>query len=277
MFTSAESVLGRARLAYVAVALLVYIASVPLSAWRWRAILRGLNERLPLGRLMLVNLAGTFVNNVTPGARAGGEVCRIAALTRMRLTAVTGAASVAYERLSELPAVAALVLIGAASVSPRSAYPIAATIAVAACALGIAAFVIRRLAVGSRWLESTRTVRIAPSALAAGAAMSVLLWTLDVLRLRMAAATMRASIDLPQAAALAALTIAAGWVPTIGGLGAIEGGLIGGLIAFGVAPADAAAITAIERVISYGLATIAGGAAMAALGGGGVWKAVRAR
>ena len=48
-----------------------------------------------------------------------------------------------------------------------------------------------------------------------------------------------------------------------------------GLVAFGVRPADAAAITAIERAISYGLASVAGAGALSALGGRALWRAAR--
>jgi len=274
MFTAAQNVLARARLPFVGFALLLYAISVPVAALRWRAVLRGLDQRLPLGRLVLVNLAGVFVNNVTP-ARAAGELCRIVALTRMRLNAVTSAASVGYERLSELPAVVALVLVATLSL-PRAGVTPAWTLTAAVVVVALVAIgVLHLLRVGGQWTERLRAVRIAPSALVASAAISVLLWTLDVVRLRIAAATMRAPIGLTQAAALSAITVAAGWVPTIGGLGAIEGGMVGGLIAFGVTPVDAAAVTAIERAISYGVATIAGAGALSLLGGRSLWNAAR--
>ena len=105
--------------------------------------------------------------------------------------------------------------------------------------------------------------------------MSVAIWTLDVVRLRLAAAAFNAPIGLPQAATLTAITIVAGWVPTIGGLGAIEGGLIAGLVGMGVPPADAIAITAVERAISYGVGTVAGFVSLSLLGGRSLWRAVR--
>ena len=71
------------------------------------------------------------------------------------------------------------------------------------------------------------------------------------------------------------MTVAAGWIPTIGGLGVIEGGLVAALIAFGVAPIDAAAVTAVERIISYGLATAAGAAALSLIGGRALLQAAR--
>ncbi len=294
MLEAVDSALVHARLAYVAAGLTLYGVSVALAAVRWRAILRGLDQRLPLGRLVLANMASSFVNNVTPASRLGGEACRIVALVRMRVGAAVGTASVVYERLSEVPSVAIIGAIGVIVIAPsaarlgsivsvgRSAGPRAAALAAAGVvAIGIAAWTIRRAAAGraalvaSRWREIAASIRVAPSMLTAAIVLSALLWLLDVARLRVVAAAVGAPIGLAQAAALSAVSIVAGWVPTIGGLGAVEAGLLGGLMAFGVAPAEAAAMTAIERGISYGLATVAGAGALAWLGGGTMWRAVR--
>ena len=297
MIAAFETALARARLPYVALALLVYAMSVPLAALRWRQILRGLNQRLPLGRLILANLAASFVNNVTPAARVSGEACRVVALVRTGLSTVASTASVAYERLSEAPAVGVLAIVtflalGRTATLERihSAWPLAAWISsrllvATLVAIALGAVALWRSGAIGRWTRAIRMERaslfeaasITPSALAASAALSSVLWALDVVRLRFAAAAIRAPIGLREAAALSAITIVAGWVPTIGGLGAVEGGLIAGLIAFGVAPADAAAVTAIERGISYGLVSIAGATALSALGGRTLWEAVRMR
>lgn len=297
MLAGIQSALAHARLSYVGLAVLLYAVSVPLSALRWRAVLGGLNQRLPLDRLILANLAASFVNNVTPAARVSGEACRIVALVRMRLGTVVSTASVAYERLSEAPAILLLAMItlfvigrGEAATrmwaapgfavwsSRRELLAVLVALTIGAAALWwVGAF-----ARGARGLRAARvrlfeTVRIAPSALVASAIFSTVLWSLDVIRLRTAAAAIEVPIGLPQAAALSAITVVAGWVPTIGGLGAVEGGLIAGLIGFGVAPADAAAVTTIERGISYGLATVMGAGALSLLGGRALWEAARAR
>jgi uncharacterized protein (TIRG00374 family) len=150
---------------------------------------------------------------------------------------------------------------------------------VAACA--IAAVMMRarygtraRARVRDRW-RSLASVGVAPSAVVLSTLISAAIWSLDVLRLRLAAAAFSAPIGLLQAATLTAITIVAGWVPTIGGLGAIEGGLIAGLVGMGVPPADAIAITAVERAISYGVGTLAGFVSLSLLGGRSLWKAVR--
>jgi len=297
MIAAFETALAHARLQYVGLALLVYAISVPLAALRWRQVLRGLNQRLPLRRLILANLAASFVNNVTPAARVSGEACRVVALVRAGLSTVASTASVAYERLSEAPAIGVLAIVtvlalGHAGTEGRvrsARLPVSLNASrlliatVVAIALGAAAF--WRSGVIGRWTRAIRVgraslfeaARITPSALVASATLSSVLWALDVIRLRIAAAAIRAPIGLREAAALSAITIVAGMVPTLGGLGAVEGGLVAGLIGFGVAPADAAAVTAIERGISYGLVTIAGAAALSVLGGRTLWEAARKR
>jgi hypothetical protein len=58
--------------------------------------------------------------------------------------------------------------------------------------------------------------------------------------------------------------------------GPVEGGLVAAA-GLGVDLPTAAAITALERVISYGFSTSAGAVAIALLGGGSVWNTVRGR
>jgi uncharacterized protein (TIRG00374 family) len=130
--------------------------------------------------------------------------------------------------------------------------------------------------VTDRWRRLTR-LEVDPLALALSVGLSAVVWAMDVARLAVIAAAFGAPIGVLQAATLSAITIVAGWVPTVGGLGAIEGGLIAGLIAFGVKPADAGAITIVERAISYGLSSVAGAAALSALGGRQLWRALRLR
>ena len=84
-------------------------------------------------------------------------------------------------------------------------------------------------------------------------------------------------LDGWQAIPLSMVVLVGGLFPTIGGLGAVEGGLTAALCLFGARLEQALAVTALERGISYVLATAAGGALLAALGGGSLWKAARGR
>lgn len=283
MLASIKEAVARADFMFVALALGVYAVSVPIMALRWRIVLAGVTgRRTPLRSLMLATLASSFVNNVTPSSRVGGEACRVIALVRLRLaTASRATVAIAYERLSEAPAVVAIALVTllvAGRISLRGTGWLTALVAFGAGAVAVALlrpFVIqiwRGLRERWQWRES---LTIAPSTLVSAAMISAVIWMLDVVRLRLAVAAFHAPIGLPQAATLAAITIVAGFVPTVGGLGSIEGGLIAGLVAFGVPPADAVGITAVERTISYGVATVAGLGALSLLGGWSLWNAVR--
>ena len=265
--------------AYVLLAIAIYALSVPVAAFRWRTVLRGLHHDAPMGRLMLINLAAICVNNVTPASRLGGEAIRVLALVRGRIAATSIAVlSIVYERISEIPSIAFLVVValvvagrGLPAVTPLGV----AVAVVVACVL--VALAVRLAPMIRRRLHAITVTAMAPRVFAMAAAVSAAVWILDVMRLRAAAAAVGASISVGQAVTLAAITVAAGLVPSIGGLGVIEGGLVGGLVAFGVKPAEAAAITAIERAISYGLASLAGAGALSALGGRALWSAARTR
>ena len=262
----------------VLLAIILYAVSVPLAAFRWQAVLRGLHVQAPLGRLMLTNLAAICVNNLTPSARLGGEACRVLVVVRSRMTSTTTAVlSIVYERLSEIPAVASLVIVALVMAGrglPRRATPVGVTAAVVLVAV-LAAVALRVAPMIRKRLQEVATARVAPAVFGVAAAVSVAVWGLDVMRLRAAASAVGAPLTVAQAVTLSAITVAAGLVPSIGGLGVIEGSLVGGLVAFGVRPADAAAITAIERAISYGLASVAGAGALSALGGRALWRAAR--
>lgn len=274
--------------------ILVYAMSIPAVAMRWRAVLRGVTgRRLPLGPLMLASLASSFVNNVTAGP--AGDACRIITLVRLRFaTASRATAAAVYERLSELPAIA-LMLMTACAVfgrlplarvrwsgffggpSPRTFVSFSGVVLIVVSAL---AWTGRRWVVRAwrAWRErgGMESVSITRGALSASASWSVLVWTLDILRLWSVARIFGAPLGLAQSTALATVGLVGGWAPTVGGLGVTEGGLIAGLLAFGVPSSTAIAVTAVERGISYGLATVAGAGALAALGGRELWAAARA-
>lgn len=279
MLSQVRAALVRADPAFIVFALLAYVVSVPIVTLRWRVCLNGVTGgRLPFRPLLLAYLASVFVNNVTPAARLSGEACRVVALVRFGFTTVTKAtAAAAYERLSELPTLALMVFVTLALVGRRSISPwLVAALALVVVMLFLVRGPITRAwqRLQDRW-HRLESIRIAPTAVVVSALLTVVVWGIDVLRLRAVAAAFHAPISMPQAVALATITILGGLVPTIGGLGAIEGGLVAGLVAFGVSAADAVAITAVERGISYGIATLTGFGALSLLGGRSLWNAVR--
>src|SRR5262249_28733177 len=84
-------------------------------------------------------------------------------------------------------------------------------------------------------------------------------------------------LTIQQAAAVTVMGIAGGFVPTVGSVGAIDGGLVAGLMICGATAGQAVAITVVERAISYGLTTAVGGGALAYLGGRRILRAFSER
>ncbi|ASJ11370.1 flippase-like domain-containing protein [Thermococcus thioreducens] len=71
------AILRNARADYFLLAVLVYIAAVIIWALRWRVLLNSLGIGVPFRTILGALFAGIFVNNVTPGARGGGEPVRM--------------------------------------------------------------------------------------------------------------------------------------------------------------------------------------------------------
>ncbi len=280
------STLLAARPAWIAAALALYVVSLFVAGARWRWILRALGSDVRLRRSVLVYMAGIFVSNTTPASRLGGEASRIALIRRSGVVTIeTATTSVALDRMSELPPVTILALVTLPAVYGLRvpAGVRAAVLVVVGLLLAGAAWQIRRSrratpapAPGvrrSRWPSGAEMLRVLPVA----TGYSAVVWGQDVARMFVVAAACGVFLTVPQAATLSMVALIGGLAPTIGGVGVIEAGLVGGLLAFGV-PADrAGAIVAIERAISLVLGTAAGGVALTILGGRWLWNVSRSR
>jgi uncharacterized protein (TIRG00374 family) len=98
---------------WLAIALLLTLAGVVLSALRWKQVLRALDIRSPMGTLTNLYFAGQFVSNVLP-TTIGGDVLRISRLARQTGDAADVFASVALERLTGWLVLPVLTLVGLA-------------------------------------------------------------------------------------------------------------------------------------------------------------------
>ncbi|WP_297534369.1 lysylphosphatidylglycerol synthase transmembrane domain-containing protein [Thermococcus sp.] len=70
-------ILGRTRWYYLLLAAVMEILGLLAWGMRWRVLIESLNMKAPFGKILRALLAGIFVNNVTPGARGGGEPVRM--------------------------------------------------------------------------------------------------------------------------------------------------------------------------------------------------------
>jgi uncharacterized membrane protein YbhN (UPF0104 family) len=257
----------------VGAAVALYALAILAAGARWRIMVRVMGGRISFVHAVLVTLAGVAVNNVTPSGRLAGEAGRIA-VTRLKgqLPLALGAVASLGDRVGDLVAVFALSFVALPSLWPLVEGSVRPALAAAAIGGTLALVFGPRLRRAARsWLIARRReLKGAPFAgrdLATVLGLSLLVWCEDALRLMAAARAVGVDLAFPQGAALCVVMVLGGLVPTVGGLGVVEGGLVGAMVLFGI-PLDAAiAITAVERAISYVLSTALGAGAIAWLGG----------
>lgn len=277
-FHSLATSLAQAQPALVLAAVALYAVSVALAAARWRLLLNAMAGPVRLVDVVLANLGGICANNLTISSRLAGEAARIALIrVRSRVPVPEATAAVVLERLSELPPIAILIVLAFPALAVVNGgtmlvMGIALTALVAIIALTTPRWNQPLRAWWARRFGRDRTLLVPRATMMAAVGWSSLVWLQDVMRLWLVARALRVGLTIPQAATLSLLTMVAGWAPTFGGLGAIEGGLVGGLMLFGVPFNTAAAITAVERCISYVLATSAGVVAIVYVG---AWRWTR--
>jgi glycosyltransferase 2 family protein len=268
--------LGTAAPEWVLAALALYIASLFIVGARWRGFVRMLGADITALRATLATLGGIAVGNLTPSSRLAGEACRMTlgrvdtAVTWRQITIAT-----TWDRLSEIPPIAVLCVMTALALGRTAAAR--SSIAILAMVVAIVIFALvgvrrwRKAASGERhpggWLRLLPLERCDVRTFAAGVGWSSLLWLQDVLRIACAGLAFGVTLSPTRIATLAVLAMIGGLVPTVGGIGAVESGLMGGLVAFGVEVPTAAAITAVERAISLGFSTAAGALVVMLLGG----------
>ena len=273
--------LSTARPAYAAAALALYVVSLLIAGARWRGFLRALGAEAGVWRATLATLGGIAAGNLTPAP--GGEACRIALLRAGGRTTWTQATVAAiWDRLSELPPsliLGALSLVAVRSVAAGwRTRTIVVSAAIAATLAATAWWKLRRAGASwAGWRARLAQHRVSGPVFATGVGYSSLLWLQDFLRLTCATLAFGVVLSPEQIATLSILAMLGGVVPAIAGLGPVEGALVAGLLAVGVDLPTAAAITALERVISYGFSTWAGAVVIAMMGGGSLWRALRGR
>lgn len=265
-----------ARSEWVAAALALYCVAWLASSGRWRLIVGALGGRLGWFSASLATIAGVAVNNLTPTGRLGGEACRIA-ITRLKgeLSLSRGALATVCDRCTDVPLILLIFLVALPALPTLAGgYARAALIALGLIGLALLVFgrSIRRLA--RTWVTGWQRegVRIGWSTVAAGMGFSTLVWIEDIFRLMAVGRAFDVPLSLSQGAALVVVGVLGGFVPTVGGLGAVEGALVGTLVLFGTPLETAIAITTLERVISFGFSTCLGGMVVALLGGRRLWS-----
>ncbi len=279
------SVVSTASLGYLALAFVTYYVSVFIYGIRWKLVLRNVGRDAPLGELVKAILASIFMNNVTPMSRSGGELLRMAWVSkRANIPAGISAVSIIYERILETIPVFVLFLVGMTYFSTE---PLPFVI------LGIGGIALIWLKWDSFVRLSLRLfkTRVTPEEMKKisslksrhnlnmlGIALSSTVWLLDVARLKLIALAFGLNLAWSFIAVVSIANLFFGLIAfTPGGIGIIEGGLVGTLTYFGVPTVFAVSITLLERFVSYVASSIVGFAVLLTSGGVEIWKALKSQ
>jgi uncharacterized membrane protein YbhN (UPF0104 family) len=270
-----------ARPGYILLALSLYVTSLFIVGARWRGFVRSVGGEVAVWRASLATLGGIAVNNLFPSGRIGGEACRIALVRKHGVVTWRQATvSAVWDRLSQVPAIAVLVVLALLALKDLTSnwrqMAVLGAVMLALVAAGFAIKYLRRSepAEGG-WRQHLAFNRQNLRVFGIGIGLSGLVFLQDVLRISCAALAFGVSLPPSKIAVLSVVSLIGGLAPSLGGFGPVEGGLVAGLMAFGVDLPTAAAITAAERLISYGFSTSAGSAVVALLGGRSLWKTIR--
>ena len=278
---------------YAFCAFLSYIASILLYALRWAIVLR--NRGIPH---KFYDVAASYyisilVNNLTPSTRAGGEFIRVAYIhlkSRARILDLVN--TIAFERITEaVPVIGiAIAAIGLGIIGGGKIYTLVAGLLVVATLSLLSLkywdklmeYVIKRLekripreklqqpSFKLKDLLNNRYLTVV------AIAVSTLVWILDLARIYLVALSVGVTLSIPVLFSVTISYILLGvFSVTPGGLGIVEGGLTGILVAFGVDPSRALAITIIERTITFLVASAISLVVLGLAGGSKLWRNLR--
>jgi uncharacterized membrane protein YbhN (UPF0104 family) len=208
------------------------------------------------------------VCNVTPARTLGGDACRAALIPRHGGSppAKAIAASVVYDRASDMPGLLLLGLIALMALKPRSPHWIFVALLVLTagwCARPMYRRVMSHLNRWHQWMIGGKM----DASIAAAVGCSLAIWLLDIARVMLVGLAFDVRLFPSQAAAVSLIRLGSGLVPVPAGIGVVDGALVGGFIWLGLPAATALALAVIERAIVFGWSTVLGAAALLLLGG----------
>jgi len=279
-------VMCTASLKYLILAFLTYYVSVVIYGIRWKLVLRGIGRDAPLLELIKAILASIFMNNVTPMSRSGGELLRMAWVSRKANIPVgVSAVSIVYERILEMIPIFGLSLLGMSYFSSGEPLPFVV--------LGIAGIILIWIKWGAFVRISLRLFKTHINEDEMGKIVSLrnrrnlnilavflssAVWILDVVRLKLITMAFGLNMAWSFIAVVSIANLLFGLLAfTPGGVGIIEGGLIGTLTYFGIPTAFAVSITLLERFVSYVTSSIVGFLVLATSGGVELWRALKSQ
>jgi uncharacterized membrane protein YbhN (UPF0104 family) len=274
------TVIRHANAGFVGAAFAVDTLSLILMAFRWRLLLRSIGSGASLWETLLAYSSGVFVCNITPARTLGGDACRAALIRRPGgLPPVKAvAASVVYDRLSDVPGFLLLGVLAVPTLKPDLRLPHWAIVAAIALAVALGARPLyRRLSLRiGRWHYALIGREMTAPVAVAAVGCSLLIWSLDIARLMLVGRAFNIRFAPSQAATVSLLRLGSGLVPVPAGLGVVDGALIAAFIWLGLPAPTATAVAIVERAIVFAWATALGALALVLRGGYGALRKARA-
>ncbi len=281
---------------FIALSITLYYASIVAYTLRWRFVLeKACRKTTSLITLFLVNASSIFVNNITPLNRAGGEPLRALWLAAQQgVSKAKAFMTIVYERYTELVPVAVILisaLLARTTLLRPYSWLLLIILLVVLTLLLITGYsnklilpiisrfsgkkLVSRATLEDAWSTLQNLIKD-KSLLMRALALSSTVWLMELLRLWLIGLSVGVSLSMYDLVYVDAIYILSGLLAlTPGGLGMAEGGLILALSTLGINIEKAVAIAIIERLISYGLATVTGGLATLVIGGKSVWKLLK--
>lgn len=252
-------------------ALLVYYTTLIPRAARWQRMLSNLRHRVRLRMLGEVIFLSWFINHLIP-AKMGDLYRGLVLRRREGISFALTTGSVLAERAVDILAlfavatITALFFVQGKLLSEMQGVLLGATILIVIMVGGL--FVLWRLdstllarfplSLGERFERLQRGIFTSVRPLWLMLLLTVLVWAAEAGRFLLVAHALGISLAVPQLLfvfAAGALLLAA---PTPGGLGAVEGGMVGVMLLLDVPVEAAAAVAFLDRLISYWLVLIPG-------------------
>jgi len=257
-------VIGNANYLLIASAIALYFINLALWAGRWQTALSFINCRISFGSRYSIICATVFLNNISPGARVGGDPFgRIYMLRKLEnmsyssgMASLIGEAALGTVFIPRLFFKKRIAIKGISRVMGRVLGWFRKRNDVQATLEGIEAFYSSTYTIMDKWQK----------------VLSIGGWTLliavsDILRLSAIFLALGYHPTLSTLLVASTLSIIVGLVPLLpGGLVLVEGSLISVLALLGVPLDVAMAATLIERGITFILSTIVGAGIFSYLG-----------
>jgi len=264
-------------------AIILYFISVLVYALRWKIVLKNMGVEISLLEILKITISAIFVNNITPLSRSGGEALRIAWVSKkykIPLTITT--VSIVYERLSEIIPVILLSIIAFTYFGNIAIYPIIFlslfVIIIYSKWESFIKFFIKLFKINLSIEEEKNILSLKNKKLMylIIVCLSSIVWSLDIFRLKLIATAFGWNIGLTFLAVISFTNLLLGFISiTPGGIGIIEGGLIGTLLYFGIPIVYAMPFVITERLISYVISSGIGFIVLITSGSKDIWKATK--